>query len=98
MNLFQSALKRLEIVGISRNYSCLNAKALITFTCFWVDNIFNFIYLIREVNGISELANSIFITSATTVVSAGFVIIIINASKIYRLEDISEIIVDLGKI
>lgn len=97
MNLFQSALRKFESMGISRNYSSLNGKVLITFAWFWADTAANFLYLAREVNSFSEMANSILIISVTAVISTGLVIVAVDKTKIYRLVDDSVKIIDRGK-
>lgn len=98
MNLFQFALQKFERMGVSRNYSSLNGKVLITFSCFWAHTAANCIYFVRGVNSYSEMANSVLIISITTVISTGFVALAVNKAKIYRLVDSSEKIVDRGKV
>lgn len=98
MNLFQSALKKFENLGISENQSRLNGRVLMTFISYWFDNALNCIFLVREVNNFSEMANSIFITSATTTVSTCFTILIINKAKLFRLKNNAEKAIDRGKI
>lgn len=96
MNLFQSAVKNFENVGIRPNQDSLNAKVLFILIIFWVDNGFNYVYFFREVNTFSEMANSIFITAVSTIISIGVIILIVIAAKIFRLVDYAEKITDRG--
>lgn len=98
MNFFQTARRNFEILGISPSQSRLNGKVLMAFTSYWIDNTLNCIFLAREVNNFSEMANSIFITTGTTTISTCFTILIINKAKLFRLVDDAEKIIDRGKI
>lgn len=97
MNLFQSALRIFESMGVSRNYSSWNGKVLLTFSCFWAHTAANCIYFIRGVHSFSEMANSILIISITTVISTDFVVLAVNKARIDHLIDSSEQITDRGK-
>lgn len=99
MNLFQSVEKNFEgFLGISREQHLLNWKILTAFICYWVDNALNCIFLIREVNSFSEIANSIFITSETTTIAICFTIWITQKDKMFHLIDIAEELADKGII
>lgn len=98
MNLFRSALRNFENMGIRLNQLRLGGKVLVIFTSYWLDNTLNCIFLIREVDSISEMANSIFITSVTTTICTCSTIFIVNATKLFDLINNVERIVDIGKI
>lgn len=98
MNLFKSALQKFENLGISRNFSSLNRKVQITIACFWAHTAANCVYFVREVSSFSEMANSILILSVSAVISTSFVILVVDKTKVYRLVDKSEKIIDQGKV
>lgn len=97
MNLFQSAMRNFESVGIIRNQSLLNGKLLMAFTLYWLGSILDCVYILRELNTFEEIVNTIFLLSATTAIAMCFTFFIVCTAKLFELIDNTEQMADKGK-
>lgn len=67
------------------------------FVCFWLDNAFNCVFMLIEVDNFIDYANSIFIITASTGISTCFTIAVIKTIKLFELIDFAQRITDCGK-
>lgn len=98
MNLFQTAIRNLENVGISRNQSRLNGKLLMAFILYWLGSILDCVFIVRELNSFEEIVSTIFLLSATTSIAMCFTVLIASTTKIFELINESEQLADKGKL
>lgn len=84
MQIIQTGLENLALMGINPDQSLFNVKFLVALA-FNIENIGgNFAFLFHEANTFIEYANSIFLTSTVTTVAVCFVLMASNKSHIFE--------------
>lgn len=98
MKLFQFVQTKLALLGfLPKQKSPFNAKILTAFVCFWLDNAFNCVFIMVEVDNFIDYTNSIFIICATTAIATCFTIAAIKTRNMFEFIDFAERIGDCGK-
>lgn len=93
MQLFQSNQKSFEMMGLSSNLHRFNFKALMTFLLYWTLSILYGTFTLLEANEFREYMDSVYLTSATTVMAISFMIFVWKTEDIFHLiHEIEEIV------
>lgn len=98
LKLFQFVQQLFAVLGfISNQKYPINAKALMAFVAYWLDNALNCVFIAVEVDDFIDYANSIFIICATTTIATCYTLSMIQSSGLFELIDFAEKIADRGK-
>lgn len=98
MKLFRFIQTKLAIVGfIPDSKHPFNAKILMAFSAYWLDNALNCVFIMVEVDNFIDYVNSIFIICATTAIATCYTISLIKSSQMFELIGFTEQIADHGK-